>query len=80
MQAFPFRELAYQHQLQSVKPMEKAKLILDLYNDYSNETVGNDQAKASTLSVMVIYPYLKTADRSQYSKERFMLPLAFSQH
>ena len=74
MQAFAFRELAYQHQLQSVKPMEKAKLILDLYNDYSNETVGNDQAKARTLSVMVIdeiYPYLNTADRSQYSERTF---------
>ena len=74
MQAFAFRKLAYQHQLQTVNAMEKAKLILDLYNDYSNETVGNDQAKASTLSVMVIdetYPYLKTADRSQYSEKTF---------
>ena len=80
MQAFPFRELAYQHQLQSVKPMEKAKLILDLNNDYSNETVGNDQAKASTLSVMVrdeIYPYLITADRSQYSERTFYVAIDF---
>ena len=37
MQAFEFRKLAYQHQLQTVNAMEKAKLILDLYNDYSNE-------------------------------------------
>ena len=74
MQAFSFRKLAYQHQLQTVNAMEKEKLILDLYNDYSNETVGSDQAKASTLSVMVIdetYPYLKTADRSQYSEKTF---------
>ena len=80
MQAFAFRELAYQHQLQSVKPMEKAKLILDLYNDYSNETVGNDKANASTLSVMVIdeiYPYLITADRSQYSERTFYVAIAF---
>ena len=80
MQAFAFRELAYQHQLQSVKPMEKAKLILDLYNDYSNETVGNDQAKASTLLVMVkdeIYPYLITADRSQYSEKTFYVAIDF---
>ena len=80
LQAFAFRELAYQHQLQSVKPMEKAKLILDLYNDYSNETVGNDQAKASTLSVMVIdeiYPYLITADRSQYSERTFYVAIDF---
>ena len=80
MQAFEFRKLAYQHQLQSVKPMEKAKLILDLYNDYSNETVGNDQAKASTLSDMVIdeiCPYLITADRSQYSERTFYVAIAF---
>ena len=80
MQAFPFRELAYQHQLQTVNAMEKAKLILDLYNDYSNEAVGNDQAKASTLSVMVIdeiYPYLITADRSQYSERTFYVTIDF---
>ena len=80
MQAFSFRELAYQHQLQSLKPMEKAKLILDLYNDYSNETVGNDQAKASTLSAMVIdeiYPYLKTADSSEYSETTFYVAIDF---
>ena len=80
MQAFAFRELAYQHQLQTVNAMEKAKLILDLYNDYSNETVGNNKANASTLSVMVIdeiYPYLKTADRSQYSERTFYVAIAF---
>ena len=80
MQAFVFRELAYQHQLQTVNSMEKAKLILDLYNDYSNETVGNDQAKASTLSVMVIdeiYPYLITADRYQYSEKTFYVAIDF---
>ena len=80
MQAFVFRELAYQHQLQTVNSMEKAKLILDLYNDYSNDTVGNDQAKASTLSVMVIdeiYPYLITADRSQYSEKTFYVAIDF---
>ena len=57
--------------------MEKAKLILDLYNDYSNEAVGNDQAKASTLSVMEIYPYLITADRSQYSEKTFYVAIGF---
>ena len=80
MWAFSFRVLAYQHQLQSLKPMEKAKLILDLYNDYSNETVGNDQAKASTLSGMVIdeiYPYLKTADSSEYSERTFYVAIDF---
>ena len=80
MQAFEFRKLAYQHQLQTVNAMEKAKLILDLYNDYSNETVGNDKANASTLSVMVIdeiYPYLITADRSQYSERTFYVAIAF---
>ena len=80
MQAFEFRKLAYQHQLQSLKPMEKAKLILDLYNDYSNETVGNDKGYASTLSVMVIdeiYPYLITADRSQYSERTLYVAITF---
>ena len=80
MKAFEFRKLAYQHQLQTVNAMEKAKLILDLYNDYSNETVGNDKAKASTLSVMVIdeiYPYLIIADRSQYSERTLYVAIAF---
>ena len=68
MQAFDFRQLAYQYQLHSLDGMEHAKLILDLYNDYSNTSVGNDTTEAQIFSAATtddIYPYLMTANRSE---------------
>ena len=52
--AFDFRELAYRHQLHYLDDLEKAELILDLYNDYSNESLGNDTTKANSLSAVII--------------------------
>ena len=58
--------------------MEHAKLILDLYNDYSNTSVGNDTTEAQTFSATItddIYPYLMTANRSEYLEEIYYLAI-----
>ena len=80
MQAFDFRQLAYQYQLHSLDGMEHAKLILDLYNDYSNTSVGNDTTEAQTFSAIItddIYPYLMNANRSEYLEEVYYLAIEF---
>ena len=80
MQAFDFRQLAYQYQLHSLDGMEHAKLILDLYNDYSNTSVGNDTTEAQTFSATItddIYPYLMTANKSEYLEETYYVAIEF---
>ena len=52
--AFAFRELAYQHQLPTLSPMVKAMLILTLYSDYMDPSVGNNETKANGLSRRII--------------------------
>ena len=64
-QAFACKELAYQHQLPTLHPMVKALLILTLYSDYMNPTLGNNETKANSLSTIIIdevYPYLISAE------------------
>ena len=59
--AFDFCKLAYKHQLYCLDDLEKAKLILNLYSDYSDESLGNDMTKASRFLVMItndVYPIL----------------------
>ena len=59
--AFDFRVLAFRYQLHYLDDLEKAELILNLYNDYSNESLGNDTIKADSFSAIIIndiYPYL----------------------
>ena len=74
VQAFQFRELAYEHQLPSLSRMQQARLYLDLYNDYSNVEVGNNESRAADFSSMIIetvYDYLIMASKSEYLKEAY---------
>ena len=80
LHAFEFRELAYQHQNHSLTNMVRAKLILDLYNDYSNGLIGNDMIKASVLSPLIennIYTYLVTASAFEYSEKVFFIAISY---
>ena len=64
-QAFIFRELAYKHQIHSLGFMQRAMLTLDLYFDYMNPSVGNNEIKANSLSKNItneVYPYLISTD------------------
>ena len=81
VQAFHFRKLAYRHQLITLTPMNRIKLQLLLYNDYSNTSLGNDmtEAKSLSLSIMEAYPYLMNADRSEYSEEVYYAAIEFFQ-
>ena len=70
VQAFKFRELAHKYQLHSLKRMEEAKLIIDLYNDYSTESLGNNTDKANELSSVIIEKiYQILMDQSSYPKD-----------
>ena len=67
-QAFIFRELAYKHQLHSLGHMQRATLTLDLYFDYMNPSVGNNETKANSLSTNItdeVYPYLTSTDECE---------------
>ena len=44
--AFQFRKRAYKHQWSSLSPMQQVKLTIDLYNDYSNVSLGNSVSQA----------------------------------
>ena len=82
LQAFHFRELAYEHQLASLSHMDQALLTIYLYNDYSNETVGNNIEKASNLSQIIeeeVYQYLMTADISDFSENVYKVAIKFFQ-
>ena len=82
VQAFHFRKLAYRHQLMTISPMNRIKLQLLLYNDYSNTSLGNDMTEAKSLSSLIIleaYPYLLNADRSEYEEEIYNAAIVFFQ-
>ena len=72
MQAFKFRELVYQKQWSVLNDMQRAHVILKLYNDYTNTSIGNDAMKKehfSTLFFPQIYEYLLSASSSEYSED-----------
>ena len=80
VQAFHFRKLAYHHQLMTLTPMSRIKLLLLLYNDYSNTSLGNDVTEAKSLSSFIIleaYPYLMNAGGSEYSEEIYYAAMQF---
>ena len=80
VQAFHFRNLSYHHQLMTLAPMNRIKLHLLLYNDYSNTSLGNDVTEAKSLSSFIIleaYPYLMNAGRSEYSEEIYYAAMQF---
>ena len=79
VQAFHFRKLAYRHQLMTLTPMNMIQLLLLLYNDYSNTSLGNDvtEAEALSLSILEGYPILMNADNSEYSEDIYHLAMEF---
>ena len=80
VQAFQFRELAYEHQLPSLSRMQQARLYLALYNDYSNVSVGNNESRAANFSNIIIetvYDYLIMASESEYVKEVYFDAIDF---
>ena len=79
VQAFHFRKLAYRNQLTTITPMNVIKLLLLLYNDYSNTSLGNDmtEAKVLSLSIMEAYPVLMNAENSEYSEEVYYAAIEF---
>ena len=81
--AFTFRELAYQHQLKFLHPMLKSMLVLYLYSDYRNQSVGNNETQASHLSKIIIdrvYSYLISPDVFvDYSDIIFYFAIGFFQ-
>ena len=44
--AFEFRKLAYEHQLTSLDDIDRARLTLELYNDYLNVSAGDNATNA----------------------------------
>ena len=77
--AFHYRKLAYDRQ-NVIEPMDGAKLIIHLYNDYLDKSLGNDIAKARNLSATIreeIYPYLLVAEKSEYSEEVYFAAIKF---
>ena len=70
--AFQFRERAYKHQWSVLSPMNRAKLCIDLYNDYSNVSLGNCESQADQFSVFIItniYEYLLSTTVSEYLED-----------
>ena len=74
IKALDFRELTYQYQLHSLDKREHAKLILDLYNDSSN--IAKDKNFSATV-IDDVYPYLITANRSDYSEELYYVAIGY---
>ena len=58
---FIIREYSYKHQWFLLSPMHQAKLSIDLYNDYSNESLGNSTSQADQFS-SIITEYLRAAE------------------
>ena len=82
LQAFRSRELAYEHQLTSLSQMDQARLLLLLYFDYSNASVGDDIDKANKLSSVIeeyVYQYLRTASISDFSEDTYEAAIKFFQ-
>ena len=77
VQAFHFRKLAYDHS--DLVPMDNVKLLLYLYNDYSDTSLGNDITKAEGLSVRITQSvlYLMYSDRIEYSEETYYMAIEF---
>ena len=78
MEAFHFRELAFEHQATSLDHMSLIQLHLALYNDYMNSSLGNNDTKANELSSVIIavdYIYLISAD--EYTKKVYYDALDF---
>ena len=82
LQAFRSRELAYEQQLTSLSQMDQARLLLLLYFDYSNASVGDDIDKANNLSSVIeedVYQYLRTANTSDFSEDTYEVAIKFFQ-
>ena len=80
LQAFHSRELAYEHQLTSLSQMDQARLLLLLYFDYSDASVGDDIDKANNLSSVIeeyVYQYLRTAKISDFSEDTYEVAIKF---
>ena len=78
--AFHYRKLAYHDNQNVLEPMDEAKLIIQLYNDYLDESLGNDIVKATNLSANIheeIYPYLLVAKKAEYSEEVYFAAIKF---
>ena len=78
VEAFHFRELAFEHQATSLDRMSLIQLHLALYNDYMNSSLGNNDTKANELSSVIIavdYIYLISAD--EYTKKVYYDALDF---
>ena len=82
LQAFHFRELAYEQQLTSLSQMDQARLLLLLYFDYSNAFVGDNIEMANNLSSVIeedVYQYLRTAKISDFSEDTYEVAIKFFQ-
>ena len=77
VQAFHFRKLAIYHS--NLLPMDEIKLLLYLYNDYTNTSLGNDINEAEVLSVKITQSvnYLMNADGSEYSEDIYFMAIEF---
>ena len=71
--AFQFRKRAYKHQWFSLSPMQQVKLCIDLYNDYTNVSLGNSVSQADQFSSLIINEniseYLLIASGSDYLED-----------
>ena len=82
LQAFRSRELAYEQQLTSLSQMDQARLLLLLYFDYSNASLGDNIDKANNLSSVIeedVYLYLRTASISDFSEDTYEVAIEFFQ-
>ena len=80
MEAFHFRELAFEHQATSLDRMSLIQLHLALYNDYMNSSLGNNVTKADEFAFLIVtldYNYLISADECDYRKEVYYDALDF---
>ena len=80
VEAFHFRELAFEHQATSLDHMSLIQLHLALYNDYMNSSLGNNVTKAAEFSSLIIsvdYVYLISADKYEYRKKVYYDTLDF---
>ena len=80
MEAFHFRELAFEHQATSLDRMSLIQLHLALYNDYMNSSLGNNVTKADEFAYLFLtldYFYLISADECDYRKEVYYDALDF---
>ena len=77
--AFTFRKAAYR-QMPFLSRMDEIRLLLHLYNDYMNTSLGNDVTEAEAFAVEITqraYQYLLNADKSEYSEEIYYMAIEF---